>query len=82
MYVILMIAVAWLILVVLALAVFRSAALADRAADRQRRARRSARAAVILAAVPLVGAGAPDADAQGCANAHAAPGRSGPQATL
>ena len=39
MYVILVIAVAWLTLVALALALFRSAALADRAAERQRRER-------------------------------------------
>ena len=79
MYVILVIAVAWLILVALALAIFRSAALADRAAERQHRV---ARAALILAAVPIAAAGAPDADAQGCANAHSLPGRAAPQATL
>ena len=79
MYVILVIAVAWLILVALALAILRSAALADRAAERQRRV---ARAALILAAVPIAAAGAPDADAQGCANAHSLPGRAAPQATL
>lgn len=77
MYVILVIAVAWLTLAALALAMLRSAALADRAADRHRRERRAARAALLIAAVPLAGAGAPDADA------HAIPhGRSGPQATL
>jgi len=81
-YVILVIAVAWLTLAALALAMLRSAALADRAADRQRR-QRGARAALLIAAIPLAGAGAPDADAQGCADAHAIPhGRSGPQATL
>ena len=37
---------------------------------------------VILAAVPIAGAGPPDAGAQSCANARSVPGRAAPQATL
>ena len=40
------------------------------------------RAAVLLAALPLAGASAPDADAHGCAGARTAPAGAGPQATL
>ena len=37
---------------------------------------------VIAVALLILGTGAPDAGAQGCANAHSAPGRAAPQATL
>ena len=37
---------------------------------------------MIAVAWLILGTGAADADAQGCANAHAAPARAGPQATL
>jgi uncharacterized protein YkwD len=91
-YVILVIAVVWLLLAVLVLAILRSAAQADRAEERRRRERRAARrapdvrrTALLLAAVPLAAAaaGAPDATAGDCANGRRAPGGSaGPRATL
>jgi uncharacterized protein YkwD len=77
--VILVIAVVWLFLLVLALAILRTAGLADRAAERRLRelqarrvspeSRRRARTAVLMvAALPLAGAaagaGAPDATAE------------------
>ena len=82
---VLVVAVTWLFLLVLAVAILRTAAQADRDAERRRRdsrprragsetRRRAARAAVIVAAVPLAGAtvGASDSDAAGCKTAAAA----------
>jgi uncharacterized protein YkwD len=86
--VILVIAVTWLFLLVLALAILRTAGNAERDAERRLRAaeepeprrraadapRKVAHTALILV-LPLAGlaAGAPDADARSCAGAHSAP---------
>ena len=96
MDVILVVAVTWLFLLVLALAILRAAGNADRAVEQRirterrprRRAaaasRRAARTALTIAAVPLAGAAVapPDADAQGCAGARSAPRANAPTVTL
>ena len=83
---ILVLAVTWLFLLVLAVAILRSAGQADRAAEDRRRdtRRRAARAAVIVAAFPLAGTAVatPDADAAGCKTARAAAQMPAPSATL
>jgi uncharacterized protein YkwD len=94
--VILVIAVTWLFLLLLALAILRTAGMAERDAERRRREardrppateRRRGKAvttAVIVAALPLAGGsvGADDADAQSCRGARSAPGASAPTVTL
>ena len=82
MNVILGIALIWLILVGFVLTLLRAAALGDRAVERGRRERRSGgasgrRVALVVAALPLAGASAPDADARGCAGARTAPAGAG-----
>jgi uncharacterized protein YkwD len=89
---VLVIAVMWLFLLVMAVAILRTAARADRAAERGRSeerprrpasdARRVARTVLTVAALPLAAAAAstPDADAQGCRGAHS--GSAAPGATL
>jgi uncharacterized protein YkwD len=81
--VILVVAATWLFLLILAVAILRTAALADRAAERRLRdarsqrasaetRRRATRAALIIAALPMAGAAInpPDADAQACQRAR------------
>ena len=88
-------ATTWLFLLVLAVAILRTAGEADREAERRRREahprragaenrRRAARAAVIVAAMPLAGASvtAPDADAASCKTSRAAAQMSAPSATM
>jgi uncharacterized protein YkwD len=95
MLVILAIALAWLFLLVLALAILRAAGSAERAAEERlrapryrrvpnERARKSVTTAVMLAALPLAGSAAvaPDADAQSCRGARSASGLSAPSATV
>ena len=95
MNVILVIAVTWLFLLVLALALLRSAGRAEREAEQRlreartrppatERRRRAMTGAVIIAALPLAGAavGADDADAQSCRGARSAPPASAPAVTL
>ena len=96
MDVILVIAVTWLFLLVLALAILRRAGLADRAAERrlheaqratrarERRRRKTVTTAVMVAALPLAGSSvaADDADAQTCPGARSAPGANAPTVTL
>jgi uncharacterized protein YkwD len=95
--VILTIALAWLFLVVLAVAILRTAGTAERAAEqrlRESRAprfrrvsderRKSVTTAVVAAALPLAGGAvaATDADAQSCRGARSAPGANAPSITL
>ena len=98
MSVIVVIAVVWLFLLVLALAILRTAGQAERAAEEQHRrderADRPARergrhshtvtSAVIAVALPFAGGAVvvADADAQACRGARSAPGASAPSVTL
>ena len=92
---ILAIALAWLFLFVLALAILRAAGNAERAAEARLRAarsrqvaaerrRRTVPTAVVIAALPLAGSAvlAADADAQSCRGARSAPAAGAPSATL
>jgi uncharacterized protein YkwD len=95
--VILAIALAWLFLLVLAVAILRTAGMAERAAEQRLRESRAPRyrrvgserrktvtTAVVAAALPLAGAAAaaPDADAQSCRGARSAPAANSPSITL
>jgi uncharacterized protein YkwD len=92
---ILVVAATWLFLLVLAVSIFRTAALADRAAERRLREprpsrpvadvrRRAARTVLMVAALPLAGTavGVQDADAQTCKTARSGARLSAPSATL
>lgn len=92
---ILVIAATWLFLLVLALAILRTAGMAERAAERRlnearaprpasERRRRTVTTAVVAAALPFAGAAAAasDADAQTCRGARSAPTAGAPSVTL
>jgi uncharacterized protein YkwD len=93
---ILVVAVTWLFLLVLAVAILRTAAQADRDAERRRREsrppprragtrrRQAAKTTLVVVALPFAGgsAGAPDADAANCNTARAAARMAAPSATL
>jgi len=87
----------WAFLLVLALALLRSAGMAERNAERrlqearprdrapeQRRRRKAVTTAVMVAALPFAGAsvGVDDADAHSCRGARSAPGGTAPTATV
>jgi uncharacterized protein YkwD len=95
--VILVVAVSWLCLLTLAVAILRTAGRAERAAEQRlretrprfRRAapgerHRTLTSTFVAVALPLAGAGvaAPDAEAQGCRGARSAPGANAPSVTL
>jgi uncharacterized protein YkwD len=93
--VIFVIAATWLFLLVLALAILRTAGMAERDAEARlnaartrpptpERRRKAVTTAVLAAALPIAGAGvgAPDADAQTCRGARSAPRANAPTATL
>jgi uncharacterized protein YkwD len=86
----------WAFLLVLALAILRTAAMAERNAERrlrearprhaarEQRRRKAMTTAVMVAALPFAGAsvGVDDADAQSCRGARSAPGGLSPTATV
>ena len=96
MLVVVALTLVWAFLLVLALAILRSAGMAERDAERRIQEARSRRAApeqrrrkavttaVVVAALPLAGAsvGVDDADAQSCRGARLAPGGLSPTATV